>query len=80
MADLNFGRIHKANPCATTKTMLQVNAKRDQSRGYPFDKTLIARQLRELLSPVDTNMVEVEMFKIAVVVLMKSDEDSHNFA
>jgi len=80
MADLNFGGIDKANPRATTKTMLQVNALRDESRGYPFDKTLIARQLRELLSPVDTNMIEVEMFKITVVVLMESDQDGHNFA
>jgi hypothetical protein len=60
--------------------MLPVNAQRDESRGYPFDKTLIARQLGELLSPVDTNMVEVEMLKIAVVVLMESDQDGHNFA
>jgi hypothetical protein len=36
--------------------------------------------LRELLSPVDTNMIEVEMFKITVVVLMESDQDGHNFA
>jgi hypothetical protein len=43
MADLNFGGIDKANPRATTKTMLQVNAQRDESRGYPFDKTLMAR-------------------------------------
>ena len=56
MADLNFAGIDKANPRATTKTMLPVNAQRDESRGL-FDKTLIARQLRELLSPVDTNMI-----------------------
>ena len=79
MADLNFAGIDKANPRATTKTMLPVNAQRDESRGL-FDKTLIARQLGELLSPVDTNMVEVEMLKIAVVVLMESDQDGHNFA
>lgn len=80
MADLNFCGIHKANPCAATKIMLQVNAQRYQSRGHLFDKTLIARQLGELLPSVDTNMVEVEMFKVAVVVWVKSDDNGHNFA
>jgi hypothetical protein len=44
--------------------MLLVNVQGDESRGYPFDKTLMARQLRELLSPADANMVEVEMLEI----------------
>ena len=71
MADLNFAGIDKANPRVTTKTMLPVNAQRDESRGHPLDKTLIARQLGELLSPVETNRIEVEMLKITVVVLME---------
>ncbi|GCL48565.1 hypothetical protein NIES3804_01150 [Microcystis aeruginosa NIES-3804] len=33
----------------------------------------------ELLWPVDTNRVEIEMLKIAVVVLMESAQDGDNF-
>ncbi|KXS92964.1 hypothetical protein OA58_05400 [Microcystis aeruginosa NIES-88] len=48
--------------------------------GILFPHKSLARQLGELLPPADANMVEAEILKITVMVLMERDQDGHNFA
>ena len=75
MADFETGGINEAEPCTGTKTAFEVDTQRYQGFGYPFDKTLIAHELRKSITPMNRYMIEIEMLKIAIARLMKGDQD-----
>lgn len=79
MTDLEAGGIDETNATAPTETVFEINTQRHQGRGEPIDEALIAGQAWERFPPVLTDMLLIEVFEIAVRLLVEPDENGHDF-
>jgi len=79
-ANLDTGAVNEADACAPAETSAQISAQWNEGGGKPFNETTVANQSRKSVAPEKTNVVEIEIFESAVALLMKSDQDGHDFA
>jgi hypothetical protein len=60
------GGVDEADAGALPPVEMQVHSQRHEEAGHEIDKACVADELRELLTPVDVDVLEVEPFEGAV--------------
>jgi len=79
VADLQTHRIDQADARAATKAGFEVSTQRQQRRGHPSDKALVAHQFGKRSAPIDTNVFGVVLER-AITLLVKGNHNRHAFA
>src|SRR3982750_470585 len=70
----------KGNPVCGTQAADQIYTQRYQRGRDAFEEACIARQLRELPTPMRTYLVQVEMFEAAIVGIVKGNHQGEHLA
>src|SRR5512135_975151 len=80
MADHQGGGVNKGDPGRWPLTGLEIDAEGNQRRGDDGYQPGITEPLREGTGQVPTDMEQVISFEVAVMGLVKMNEDRHDFA
>src|SRR5512144_1807478 len=80
MAHHQGGGVDKGDPRCLPLPGLEINAQRNECGGDQGHQPVITEPLREGTSQVPADMKQVKRFEVAVMRLMKMNQDGHEFA
>jgi hypothetical protein len=80
MADFQHGGVDEGYPGTLTATRQKIKEQWQQHTRHEFNKARIAHQVREFALSVWQNLDQILCLEIAILRLMKMDQDGHNFA
>jgi len=80
VTDLEAGRIDEADARTTPETSAQISTERNQRRGQPVDKALVAHPFGEGARPILTHLLGVVPLEMTVALLMERNQDGQDFA
>jgi hypothetical protein len=71
---------HEGDASAIAHAVAQISAQPDEHRGQELDKACVTDQARKLSAQALLNIVRVVRLEIAIMRLMKMDQNGHDFA
>lgn len=79
MTDFKTGRIDKTNSRIPPEASLQIATERHHARGHPRHESAVAHRGWKGISPILMDVMLVVAFEVAVMTLVKCNQNRHNF-
>jgi hypothetical protein len=71
--------INKTNSCISPETSLQIATEEHHAGEHPSHESAVTDQSCKSIRPIVTDLMLIVAFEVAIVALVKRDENRHNF-